>query len=71
MVNSLHKMENVQSKSIARIETQLKQVVDILKEGESQSQLMTNLIGVKYCILDPPLLMFVRLLVLLIFNYFV
>jgi hypothetical protein len=31
---------------------------------------MGPLIGVKYCILDPPLLMFVRLLVLLISNYF-
>ena len=42
MVNSLQKKENIQSKSIARIETQLKQVADILKEGKSQSQLMTN-----------------------------
>ena len=37
MVNSLQEMENTQFKFITRIETQLKQVADILKEEEPKA----------------------------------
>jgi hypothetical protein len=37
MVNSLQEMENAQSKFITRIQTQLKQVADILKKEEPKA----------------------------------